>query len=73
MDIAGGAEALARFLGLRAGDMRAWAAGRMRVPARVLIALIDIVSTNRLDPKALQNLIRRPDPAWIGPERRRLA
>jgi hypothetical protein len=72
IDIAGSAEALAAFLGLSLVDLAEWTAGRKPLPTAVFLALVDIVSANRLVANALGSLSRTPSPHWNGPERRRM-
>jgi DNA-binding transcriptional regulator YdaS (Cro superfamily) len=71
LDIAGTGDALARFLGLRIADIAEWREGRTAIPARVLLALVDVVAANQLNRRALENLVRLPNPRWNGAERRR--
>ena len=71
IDIAGSVEALAAFLGLSLLDVAEWTAGRKPLPTAVFLALVDIVSANRLVANALANLSRTPNPHWDGAERRR--
>jgi len=72
IDIAGSPEALAAFLGLSLNDVSEWISGRAAPPTAVFLALVDIVSANRLVAHALGNLSRVPDQRWKDPERRRM-
>ena len=56
MEIAGGDERLALFLGVPLVDLKRWYAGEADLPARMFLVLVDIVSANGLVPAALRNL-----------------
>jgi hypothetical protein len=56
IEIAGGDERLALFLGVPLADLKRWYAGEAELPARVFLVLVDVVSANGLVPAALRNL-----------------
>jgi DNA-binding transcriptional regulator YdaS (Cro superfamily) len=56
IEIAGGDEKLALFLGVPLAELKRWHAGEADLPAKMFLALVDIVSSNALAPAALRNL-----------------
>ena len=56
MEIAGGDERLALFLGVPLADLKRWYAGEADLPATMFLVLVDIVSANGLVPAALRHL-----------------
>ncbi|HVL36318.1 MAG TPA: hypothetical protein VM489_11670 [Burkholderiales bacterium] len=56
IEIAGGVEPLADFLGCSAGDVRRWTSGESHAPMPIFLAMVDILAANALTPVALENL-----------------
>ena len=56
IEIAGGDDKLALFLGVPLADLKRWYAGEAELPVKIFLALVDIVSSNGLAPSALRNL-----------------
>ena len=56
IEIAGGAEALAAFLGSSAREVETWSRGETCPPMPLFLAIVDIVAANALTPAALENL-----------------
>jgi hypothetical protein len=56
VEIAGGVEALARFLGSSPAEIRKWASGESNAPMPIFLAMVDVVAANSLTPVALTNL-----------------
>lgn len=56
IEIAGGEETLARFLGSTLTEIAKWASGATNPPMPIFLAMVDIVAANDLTPTALQNL-----------------
>jgi hypothetical protein len=56
VEIAGGMEKLARFLGCREEDLRHWHIGEKDMPLKIFLTLVDVVAANALVPHARRNL-----------------
>jgi hypothetical protein len=56
IEIAGGAEPLAGFLGSSAREVETWSRGETYPPMPIFLAIVDIVAANALTPTALENL-----------------
>ncbi len=56
IEVAGGAEPLAAFLGSSASEVGKWLTGETCPPMPIFLAIVDIVAANALTPAALENL-----------------
>jgi hypothetical protein len=56
IEIAEGAEQLARFLGSTPAEIAKWASGESNPPMPLFLAIVDVVAANALAPVALENL-----------------
>ena len=56
IEVAGGEEALAAFLGSSAREIRTWARGDTIPPRPLFLAIVDVLAANALAPVALENL-----------------
>jgi hypothetical protein len=67
IEIAGGAENLARFLACTPGEIAKWSSGESNPPMPIFLAMVDIAAANALTPAALENLpaARARRSTWI--------
>jgi hypothetical protein len=56
VEIANGADKLARFLGSTPAEIAKWGTGESNPPMPIFLAMVDIVAANALTPVALTNL-----------------
>ena len=56
IEIAGGPDTLAAFLGSSAKEVETWSRGETCPPMPIFLAIVDIVAANALTPVALDNL-----------------
>jgi hypothetical protein len=56
VEVAGGPENLARFLGSTPSEISRWGSGETNPPMPIFLALVDVVAANALTPVALENL-----------------
>jgi len=56
VEIAGGTDELAAFLGSSTREINTWTSGETSPPLPIFLAIVDIVSANELTPVALENL-----------------
>jgi hypothetical protein len=67
IEIAGGADHLARFLACTPGEIAKWSTGETNPPMPIFLAMVDIAAANALTPEALENLpaARARRSTWI--------
>ena len=67
IEIAGGEEALARFLACTPGEIAKWTTGESNPPIPFFLAMVDIAAANALTATALENLpaARARRSTWI--------
>lgn len=67
IEIAGGEEALARFLACTPGEIAKWTTGESNPPMPFFLAMVDIAAANALTATALENLpaARARRSTWI--------
>lgn len=56
IEVAGGQEKLASFLGSSPTELKKWASGETNPPMPIFLAMVDVVAANALTPIALTNL-----------------
>ena len=56
IEIAGGTDTLAAFLGSSSKEVETWSRGETYPPMPIFLAIVDIVAANALTPAALENL-----------------
>lgn len=56
VEVAGGVDILARFLGSTPAEIAKWSTGESNPPMPIFLAMVDIVAANALTPIALSNL-----------------
>jgi hypothetical protein len=56
VEVAGGPDNLARFLGSTPTEISKWGSGETNPPMPIFLALVDVVAANALTPVALENL-----------------
>ena len=67
IEIAGGEEALARFLACTPSEIAKWTSGESAPPMPIFLAMVDIAAANALTATALENLpaARARRSTWI--------
>lgn len=56
IEVAGGTEPLAAFLGSSAAEVNKWLTGETFPPMPIFLAIVDVIAANALTPAALENL-----------------